>query len=124
MGCDEVLAGYGSGRFPAGRGALPRRARRHELREPARDARRPERTSAKLDEHFPGKMLLAEANQWPADCVPISEMATSSNGVSFSADAPDVHGIKLEDRKPITEILAADSRDSAFVPVVAFPAQP
>lgn len=25
----------------------------------------------KLDEHYPGRMLLAEANQWPADLSPL-----------------------------------------------------
>jgi len=60
----------------------------------------------KLDEHFPGKMLLAEANQWPAELRP------------YFADGDEFHmafhfplmprmfmGVKLEDRKPITEIL-------------------
>jgi maltose alpha-D-glucosyltransferase/alpha-amylase len=60
----------------------------------------------KLDEQFPGKMLLAEANQWPADLRP------------YFADGDEFHmafhfplmprmfmGVKLEDRKPITEIL-------------------
>jgi len=60
----------------------------------------------KLDEQFPGKMLLAEANQWPVDLRP------------YFADGDEFHmafhfplmprmfmGVKLEDRKPITEIL-------------------
>jgi maltose alpha-D-glucosyltransferase / alpha-amylase len=60
----------------------------------------------KLNEQFPGKMLLAEANQWPADLRP------------YFADGDEFHmafhfplmprmfmGVKLEDRKPITEIL-------------------
>jgi len=60
----------------------------------------------KLDEQFPGKMLLAEANQWPAELRP------------YFADGDEFHmafhfplmprmfmGVKLEDRKPITEIL-------------------
>jgi maltose alpha-D-glucosyltransferase/alpha-amylase len=60
----------------------------------------------KLDEQFPGKMLLAEANQWPADLRP------------YFADGDEFHmafhfplmprmfmGVKLADRKPITEIL-------------------
>ena len=41
----------------------------HELREPARDPRLPARLRAHMDEHFPGRMLLAEANQWPEDAV-------------------------------------------------------
>ena len=60
----------------------------------------------RLDEEFPGRMLLAEANQWPADLRP------------YFADGDEFHmafhfplmprmfmGLKLEDRKPITEIL-------------------
>lgn len=60
----------------------------------------------KLDENFPGRMLLAEANQWPVDLRP------------YFGDGDELHmafhfplmprmfmGLKLEDRKPITEIL-------------------
>jgi maltose alpha-D-glucosyltransferase/alpha-amylase len=60
----------------------------------------------RLDEQFPGRMLLAEANQWPADLR------------AYFADGDEFHmafhfplmprmfmGVKLEDRKPITEIL-------------------
>jgi maltose alpha-D-glucosyltransferase / alpha-amylase len=60
----------------------------------------------RLDEQFPGRMLLAEANQWPADLRP------------YFADGDEFHmafhfplmprmfmGLKLEDRKPITEIM-------------------
>jgi maltose alpha-D-glucosyltransferase / alpha-amylase len=60
----------------------------------------------RLDEQFPGRMLLAEANQWPADLRP------------YFADGDEFHmafhfplmprmfmGVKLEDRKPITEIM-------------------
>ncbi len=60
----------------------------------------------RLDEQFPGRMLLAEANQWPAVLRP------------YFADGDEFHmafhfplmprmfmGVKLEDRKPITEIL-------------------
>src|SRR6202162_359237 len=61
---------------------------------------------ARLDKEFPGRVLLAEANQWPADLRP------------YFADGDEFHmafhfplmpkmfmGVKLEDRKPITEIL-------------------
>ena len=61
---------------------------------------------AKLDKYYPGKMLLAEANQWPADLR------------AYFGDGDEFHmafhfplmprmfmGLKLEDRKPITEIL-------------------
>ncbi len=59
----------------------------------------------RVDESFPNRMLLAEANQWPADLTP------------YFADGDEFHmafhfplmprmfmAIKLEDRKPIIEI--------------------
>jgi maltose alpha-D-glucosyltransferase / alpha-amylase len=61
---------------------------------------------ARLDREFPGRMLLAEANQWPADL-----RAYFSNGDEFHMAfhfplMPRMFmGVKLEDRKPITEIL-------------------
>src|ERR1035437_5196598 len=60
----------------------------------------------KLDENFPGSVLLAEANQWPVALRP------------YFGDGDELHmafhfplmprmfmGLKLEDCKPITEIL-------------------
>ena len=60
----------------------------------------------RVDEQFPGTMLLAEANQWPADLR------------AYFGDGDEFHmafhfplmprmfmGLRLEDRKPITEIL-------------------
>ena len=61
---------------------------------------------ARLDREFPGRMLLAEANQWPSDL-----RAYFSNGDEFHMAfhfplMPRMFmGVKLEDRKPITEIL-------------------
>jgi maltose alpha-D-glucosyltransferase/alpha-amylase len=61
---------------------------------------------ARLDEEFPGRMLLAEANQWPADL-----RAYFGNGDEFHMAfhfplMPRMFmALKLEDRKPITEIL-------------------
>ena len=71
-------------------------------------------------------MLLAEANQWPADLR------------TYFGDGDEFHmafhfplmprmfmGLKLNDRKPITEILAADSGDSwNSWPMVLVPPQP
>ena len=70
VGGDAVLAGDGSGWLSAGRGSLSRRTGRHILRKLARDSRGSEGLRGSLDEHFPGRMLLAEANQWPADLRP------------------------------------------------------
>ena len=61
---------------------------------------------ARLDQEFPGRMLLAEANQWPADL-----RSYFGNGDEFHMAfhfplMPRMFmGVKLEDRKPITEIL-------------------
>jgi maltose alpha-D-glucosyltransferase/alpha-amylase len=61
---------------------------------------------SRLDQEFPGRMLLAEANQWPADL-----RSYFSNGDEFHMAfhfplMPRMFmGVKLEDRKPITEIL-------------------
>ena len=60
----------------------------------------------RLDEFYPGKMLLAEANQWPADV-----RAYFGDGDEFHAAfhfplMPRMFmAVKLEDRKPIIEIL-------------------
>ena len=61
---------------------------------------------AQLDREYPGRMLLAEANQWPSDL-----RAYFSTGDEFHMAfhfplMPRMFmGVKLEDRKPITEIL-------------------
>jgi maltose alpha-D-glucosyltransferase / alpha-amylase len=61
---------------------------------------------ARVDEHFPGRMLLAEANMWPEDVRP------------YFADGDEFHmafhfpimprmfmALRLEDRKPLVEII-------------------
>src|SRR6202142_4069273 len=60
----------------------------------------------KLDEQFPGKMLLAEANQWPADLRPYFGDGNEFHLAFHFPLMPRMFmGLKLEDRKPITEIL-------------------
>jgi maltose alpha-D-glucosyltransferase/alpha-amylase len=61
---------------------------------------------AKLDQHFPVKVLLAEANQWPADLRPyFGEGDEFHMAFHFPLMPRMFMGLKLEDRKPITEIL-------------------
>ncbi len=61
---------------------------------------------ARLDQHFPGKMLLAEANQWPADLrAYFGEGDEFHMAFHFPLMPRMFMGLKLEDRKPITEIL-------------------
>jgi maltose alpha-D-glucosyltransferase/alpha-amylase len=60
----------------------------------------------KLDEQFPGKMLLAEANQWPSDLRPYFADGNEFHMAFHFPLMPRMFmGVKLEDRKPITEIL-------------------
>ena len=61
---------------------------------------------AKLDAQFPGRMLLAEANQWPADLHPYFADGNEFHMAFHFPLMPRMFmGVKLEDRKPITEIL-------------------
>ena len=60
----------------------------------------------KLDKEFPGRMLLAEANQWPADLRPYFGDGDEFHMAFHFPLMPRMFmGAKLEDRKPITEIL-------------------
>jgi maltose alpha-D-glucosyltransferase/alpha-amylase len=60
----------------------------------------------KLDAHFPGRMLLAEANQWPADLRPYFGNGDEFHMAFHFPLMPRMFmGLRLEDRKPITEIL-------------------
>ncbi|MGH9712759.1 MAG: maltose alpha-D-glucosyltransferase [Candidatus Acidiferrales bacterium] len=60
----------------------------------------------RLDESFPGRMLLAEANQWPAD---VSAYFGKGDEFHMAFHFPLMPrmfmAVKLEDRKPIVEIL-------------------
>jgi maltose alpha-D-glucosyltransferase / alpha-amylase len=59
-----------------------------------------------LDEASPGKMLLAEANQWPADvCAYFGQGDEFHMAFHFPLMPRMFMGLKLEDRKPIIEIL-------------------
>ena len=60
----------------------------------------------RLDTHYPGRMLLAEANQWPADLRPyFGDSDEFHMAFHFPLMPRMFMGLKLEDRKPITEIL-------------------
>lgn len=60
----------------------------------------------RLDECFPGRMLLAEANQWPADLrAYFGEGDEFHMAFHFPLMPRMFMGLRLEDRKPITEIL-------------------
>jgi maltose alpha-D-glucosyltransferase/alpha-amylase len=60
----------------------------------------------RLDANYPGRMLLAEANQWPADLRPYFGDGDEFHMAFHFPLMPRMFmGLKLEDRKPITEIL-------------------
>jgi maltose alpha-D-glucosyltransferase/alpha-amylase len=60
----------------------------------------------KIDAEFPGRMLLAEANQWPADLRPYFGDGDEFHMAFHFPLMPRMFmALKLEDRKPITEIL-------------------
>ena len=79
-----------------------------------------------VDDEFPGRVLLAEANQWPEDVVDY-----------FGTDGDECHmcfhfplmprmfmAVRREQRHPITEILAQTPADPRRLPVGHLPAQP
>ena len=60
----------------------------------------------RVDAEFPGAMLLAEANQWPADLRPYFGNGDEFHMAFHFPLMPRMFmGLRLEDRKPITEIL-------------------
>jgi maltose alpha-D-glucosyltransferase/alpha-amylase len=60
----------------------------------------------KLDEQFPGGMFLAEANQWPSDVRPYFGDGDECHMAFHFPLMPRIFmAIRLEDRKPIVEIL-------------------
>ncbi len=60
----------------------------------------------RLDENFPNRMLLAEANQWPQDLSPYFADGNEFHMAFHFPLMPRMFmAIKLEDRKPIIEIL-------------------
>lgn len=60
----------------------------------------------RVDEQFPGVMLLAEANQWPSDLRPYFGNGDEFHMAFHFPLMPRMFmGVRLEDRKPITEIL-------------------
>ena len=60
----------------------------------------------RMDQAFPGRMLLAEANQWPADvCAYFGQGDEFHMAFHFPLMPRMFMAVKLEDRKPIVEIL-------------------
>jgi len=61
---------------------------------------------AEVDAHFPGRMLLAEANQWPEDVLPYFGHSDECHMAFHFPLMPRMYmAIAQEDRHPITDIL-------------------
>jgi maltose alpha-D-glucosyltransferase/alpha-amylase len=62
---------------------------------------------AHLDEHYPGKMLLAEANQWPEDSLPyFGDGDECHMAFNFPVMPRMYMSLAMEDRFPIVDIMA------------------
>jgi maltose alpha-D-glucosyltransferase/alpha-amylase len=60
----------------------------------------------RVDQEYPGNMLLAEANQWPSDvCLYFGEADEFHMAFHFPLMPRMFMSVQLEDRKPIVEIL-------------------
>jgi maltose alpha-D-glucosyltransferase / alpha-amylase len=60
----------------------------------------------RVDDHYPGRFLLAEANQWPSDVRPYFGSGDECHLAFHFPLMPRMFmGLRLEDRKPIIEIL-------------------
>ena len=123
---DAVLAGSRRRRAAARRGAVSDRARRDDLREPRGDARRPEEDPrARSTSAIPDRMLLAEANQWPADVRPYFGDGDECHMAFHFPLMPRMFmAVRQEDRHPIVEILRQTPGDPRELPVGDVPAQP
>ena len=93
-------------RFAARRSAISRRTRRHEQRKPSGNARILKRLRAELDARFPGRMLLAEVNQWPEDCKDYFGDGDECHMAFHFPLMPRMYmAIAREDRFPISDIM-------------------
>jgi maltose alpha-D-glucosyltransferase / alpha-amylase len=64
------------------------------------------RIRAEIDHHFPGRMLLAEANQWPEDVLPYFGDGDECHMAFHFPVMPRMYmAIAQEDRHPMTDIL-------------------
>jgi maltose alpha-D-glucosyltransferase/alpha-amylase len=62
---------------------------------------------AQIDQHFPGRILLAEANQWPADVRPyFGDGDEFHMAFNFPVMPRIFMALRREDRRPIIEIIS------------------
>ena len=80
---------------------------------------------AELDAYAKGKVLLAEANQWPEDVQEYFGHGDECHMAYHFPLMPRIYmAIAQEDRFPITDILRQTPGHSGQLPVGAVPAQP
>jgi hypothetical protein len=83
------------------------------------------RIRAEIDQHYPDRMLLAEANQWPEDAKDyFGDDDECHMAFHFPADAAHVHGDRARGPLPDHRHIAPDAGDSPQQPVGDLPAQP
>ena len=121
---DEALARCRRRRIPAGCHSLSVRARGHQQREPPETHAIIKKIRAELDAYAPGKVLLAEANQWPEDVQRLfRRRRRMPHGLSFSADAAHLHGDRAGGPLSDHRHPAADAGHSGQLPMGDVPAQ-
>ena len=105
---DALLARYGRGRAAHGRDSVSLRAGWNLVRKPAGNARRRSRAlRAAIDADYANRMILAEANQWPADVRPYFGDGDECHMAFHFPLMPRIYmALRQEDRLPITDIMA------------------
>jgi maltose alpha-D-glucosyltransferase/alpha-amylase len=99
-----------AGRAAPRRRPVPLRARGHQLREPAGDTRLPQAGRKLIDDNYTDRVLLAEANQWPADVVDyFGDLESGGDECHMCFHFPVMPrifmAVRRESRYPISEIL-------------------
>jgi len=80
---------------------------------------------AEIDRDFPGKVLLAEVNQWPADVAAyFGESDECHMAFHFPLMPRMFMAIRREQRFPITEILSSTPANPRRLPVGDLPPKP
>ena len=83
------------------------------------------RVRAEVDAHYPDRVLLAEANQWPEDVVDYFGDGDECHMAFHFPVMPRMFmALRREEAKPILEILDRTPRDSRQRAVGTVPAQP
>ena len=83
------------------------------------------RVRKEIDERYPDRVLLAEANQWPDDVVAVlRQRRRVPHGVPLPGDAADVHGAAARGGGPDLRDPRPHAEDPRELPVGAVPPQP